>query len=191
MVPTVSGVDRFSDDIEEMIGQRPGRYWRLCWKFVSPCFLLVSPNMDVIMKLLQVIIWNSSLAVYGGGELRHLQPPRLRLLHVPSMGQRGGMVSGYVLHVHGAPLRHLQAVRAAWKTLQRKLWRRCTIFLNQFFRKCRVINACFTFPPETETGLCHHPGDRASFSGQRGGPAVHGEMTSWYHILSNIDIVFI
>jgi len=35
------GVDRFSDDIEEMIGQRPGLYWRLCWKFVSPCFLLV------------------------------------------------------------------------------------------------------------------------------------------------------
>uniref|UniRef100_A0A8D2ZQH4 Transporter n=1 Tax=Scophthalmus maximus TaxID=52904 RepID=A0A8D2ZQH4_SCOMX len=34
------GVDRFSDDIEEMIGQRPGLYWRLCWKFVSPCFLL-------------------------------------------------------------------------------------------------------------------------------------------------------
>ncbi|KAG7257262.1 hypothetical protein CRUP_030797, partial [Coryphaenoides rupestris] len=34
------GVDRFSDDIEEMIGHRPGLYWRLCWKFVSPCFLL-------------------------------------------------------------------------------------------------------------------------------------------------------
>lgn len=38
------GVDRFSDDIKEMIGHRPGRYWRLCWKFVSPCFLLVSPT---------------------------------------------------------------------------------------------------------------------------------------------------
>ncbi|MBN3322922.1 SC6A3 protein, partial [Atractosteus spatula] len=34
------GVDRFSDDIKEMIGHRPGLYWRLCWKFVSPCFLL-------------------------------------------------------------------------------------------------------------------------------------------------------
>ncbi|KAI1894087.1 hypothetical protein AGOR_G00112220 [Albula goreensis] len=34
------GVDRFSDDIQEMIGQRPGLYWRICWKFVSPCFLL-------------------------------------------------------------------------------------------------------------------------------------------------------
>uniref|UniRef100_A0A4W3K5X4 Transporter n=1 Tax=Callorhinchus milii TaxID=7868 RepID=A0A4W3K5X4_CALMI len=34
------GVDRFSNDIEKMIGKRPGLYWRLCWKFVSPCFLL-------------------------------------------------------------------------------------------------------------------------------------------------------
>ncbi|XP_023666958.1 sodium-dependent dopamine transporter [Paramormyrops kingsleyae] len=34
------GVDRFSDDIREMIGHRPGLYWRMCWKFVSPCFLL-------------------------------------------------------------------------------------------------------------------------------------------------------
>ncbi|XP_048882796.1 sodium-dependent dopamine transporter [Brienomyrus brachyistius] len=34
------GVDRFSDDIQEMIGHRPGLYWRMCWKFVSPCFLL-------------------------------------------------------------------------------------------------------------------------------------------------------
>lgn len=46
ILPCVSGVDRFSDDIEEMIGQRPGRYWRLCWKFVSPCFLLVSLCTD-------------------------------------------------------------------------------------------------------------------------------------------------
>uniref|UniRef100_A0AAR2J391 Transporter n=1 Tax=Pygocentrus nattereri TaxID=42514 RepID=A0AAR2J391_PYGNA len=35
------GVDRFSEDIERMMGFKPGLYWRLCWKFVSPVFLLV------------------------------------------------------------------------------------------------------------------------------------------------------
>ncbi|KAJ8372201.1 hypothetical protein AAFF_G00293760 [Aldrovandia affinis] len=34
------GVDRFSEDIERMMGFKPGLYWRLCWKFVSPIFLL-------------------------------------------------------------------------------------------------------------------------------------------------------
>lgn len=36
-----AGVRQFSDDIQQMTGQRPSLYWRLCWKFVSPCFLLV------------------------------------------------------------------------------------------------------------------------------------------------------
>lgn len=36
------GVDRFSNDIQQMMGFKPGLYWRLCWKFVSPAFLLVS-----------------------------------------------------------------------------------------------------------------------------------------------------
>lgn len=35
------GVDRFSEDIERMTGFKPGIYWRLCWKFVSPTFLLL------------------------------------------------------------------------------------------------------------------------------------------------------
>uniref|UniRef100_A0A671LGH8 Transporter n=1 Tax=Sinocyclocheilus anshuiensis TaxID=1608454 RepID=A0A671LGH8_9TELE len=35
------GVDRFSEDIERMMGFKPGIYWRVCWKFVSPAFLLV------------------------------------------------------------------------------------------------------------------------------------------------------
>uniref|UniRef100_A0A8C4PW68 Transporter n=1 Tax=Eptatretus burgeri TaxID=7764 RepID=A0A8C4PW68_EPTBU len=34
------GVDRFSDDIEKMMGFRPGLYWRVCWKILSPCCLL-------------------------------------------------------------------------------------------------------------------------------------------------------
>ncbi|KAK3752231.1 hypothetical protein QZH41_012237, partial [Actinostola sp. cb2023] len=30
------GADRFCDNIEEMIGQRPNLYFRLCWKYISP-----------------------------------------------------------------------------------------------------------------------------------------------------------
>lgn len=41
LVVLTPGVDRFSDDIQQMMGFRPGLYWRLCWKFVSPLFLLV------------------------------------------------------------------------------------------------------------------------------------------------------
>ncbi|XP_073971535.1 serotonin transporter [Rhodnius prolixus] len=37
----IYGVDRFSSDIELMLGQRPGLFWRLCWAYISPIFLLV------------------------------------------------------------------------------------------------------------------------------------------------------
>ena len=36
------GVDRFSHDIEKMIGHRPGIFWRVCWNYISLVFLLVS-----------------------------------------------------------------------------------------------------------------------------------------------------
>ncbi|XP_044263787.1 sodium-dependent noradrenaline transporter-like isoform X1 [Tribolium madens] len=35
------GLDRFSQDVEAMIGTRPGLYWRICWKFVSPTFIIM------------------------------------------------------------------------------------------------------------------------------------------------------
>ncbi|GFO44260.1 transporter [Plakobranchus ocellatus] len=34
------GVDKFSADIEAMIGAKPGRYWHICWKFVAPIFIM-------------------------------------------------------------------------------------------------------------------------------------------------------
>uniref|UniRef100_A0A8D0GBE5 Transporter n=1 Tax=Sphenodon punctatus TaxID=8508 RepID=A0A8D0GBE5_SPHPU len=42
------GVDRFSDDIKQMMGFKPGLYWRLCWKFVSPAFLLFVVIVSII-----------------------------------------------------------------------------------------------------------------------------------------------
>ncbi|MGH0133598.1 UNVERIFIED_CONTAM: hypothetical protein FKN15_053081 [Acipenser sinensis] len=45
------GVDRFSEDIERMMGFKPGLYWRLCWKFVSPAFLLVRRGTMLLSAL--------------------------------------------------------------------------------------------------------------------------------------------
>lgn len=35
------GVDKFSEDIEQMLGEKPSLYWRICWRYISPTFLLV------------------------------------------------------------------------------------------------------------------------------------------------------
>ncbi|XP_074594496.1 sodium-dependent dopamine transporter-like [Brevipalpus obovatus] len=35
------GMDRFCQDIETMIGFKPMLFWRICWKYVSPIFLLI------------------------------------------------------------------------------------------------------------------------------------------------------
>ncbi|XP_050001696.1 sodium-dependent dopamine transporter isoform X1 [Alexandromys fortis] len=42
------GVKQFSDDIKQMTGQRPNLYWRLCWKLVSPCFLLYVVVVSIV-----------------------------------------------------------------------------------------------------------------------------------------------
>ncbi|XP_055903387.1 sodium-dependent serotonin transporter [Eupeodes corollae] len=34
------GVDNFSSDVEQMLGKRPGIFWRICWAYISPIFLL-------------------------------------------------------------------------------------------------------------------------------------------------------
>ncbi|CAH1979962.1 unnamed protein product [Acanthoscelides obtectus] len=34
------GLDRFTQDVEAMLGTKPGMYWRICWKFISPSFII-------------------------------------------------------------------------------------------------------------------------------------------------------
>ncbi|XP_070495246.1 sodium-dependent serotonin transporter [Chironomus tepperi] len=42
------GVDKFSADIEQMLGQKPSLYWRVCWRYVSPTFLFVILIFSII-----------------------------------------------------------------------------------------------------------------------------------------------
>lgn len=39
-VSYVYGLKRFADDIEMMTGSRPGLYWMLCWKYISPIAMI-------------------------------------------------------------------------------------------------------------------------------------------------------
>ena len=41
------GIEQFSKDIEEMIGHKPGPFWRICWRFVAPSFILLILIMGV------------------------------------------------------------------------------------------------------------------------------------------------
>lgn len=34
------GADKFCKNLEEMYGEKPGPYWRICWKYISPTILL-------------------------------------------------------------------------------------------------------------------------------------------------------
>jgi len=44
------GLRNFSEDVYAMLGSRPGIYWKICWKFISPLFLL----FIVILQMTEV-----------------------------------------------------------------------------------------------------------------------------------------
>lgn len=37
----LSGINRFSNDVQAMLGKAPGLFWRVCWVAISPAFLAV------------------------------------------------------------------------------------------------------------------------------------------------------
>ena len=43
VVTWVYGIENFCLDIKLMIGKDVSAYWRICWKFISPALLSVSP----------------------------------------------------------------------------------------------------------------------------------------------------
>ncbi|KAL4224062.1 hypothetical protein ACF0H5_017519 [Mactra antiquata] len=42
------GVQRFSDDIEKMLGFQPGLYWKICWCFICPAFLMLLFVLSIV-----------------------------------------------------------------------------------------------------------------------------------------------
>nr|AGS83414.1 sert [Schmidtea mediterranea]AHB51758.1 serotonin transporter [Schmidtea mediterranea]AKN21424.1 slc6a-4 [Schmidtea mediterranea] len=42
------GIKRFSDDVESMLGFQPPTFWKMCWTYISPAFLLIIFLTNVI-----------------------------------------------------------------------------------------------------------------------------------------------
>ena len=50
VISYIYGADRFIRDIELMIGYKPFAIWKIMWKYVTPCVVLVSFNLFFIVK---------------------------------------------------------------------------------------------------------------------------------------------
>ncbi|XP_047497772.1 sodium- and chloride-dependent transporter XTRP3-like [Penaeus chinensis] len=50
-VSYIYGLRRFSDDIELMTGGRPGPFWLLCWKYISPTVMLTILTSSIIKQV--------------------------------------------------------------------------------------------------------------------------------------------
>ncbi|EFX84589.1 hypothetical protein DAPPUDRAFT_314911 [Daphnia pulex] len=73
------GLDRFANDIELMTGSRPGIYWMICWKYLSPLTMLII----VIASFAKIIVEGSGYLAWvaEAGTTRHLDwPPWAQVL---------------------------------------------------------------------------------------------------------------
>ena len=60
----IYGHKQFTDDIEEMTGVRPGLYWQICWRFISPALLAIVLGSSVIMSFMskpKYTAWNKEM----------------------------------------------------------------------------------------------------------------------------------
>jgi len=67
-VSWVYGLKNFSDDVFSMLGHRPGLYWRITWKFISPTFLF----FIILLQMTDVSVfamekYDGSLYIYPPG----------------------------------------------------------------------------------------------------------------------------
>ena len=63
----IYGHRQFTDDIEEMTGVRPGIYWQVCWRFVSPVLLAIVLGTSVVMSFLKTpsyTAWNVEEVIF-------------------------------------------------------------------------------------------------------------------------------
>lgn len=62
----IYGHERFTRDIEEMTGYRPGWYWQITWRFIGPCLMsliLVSSIIMMVIKTPTFSAWDKDRGI--------------------------------------------------------------------------------------------------------------------------------
>ncbi|XP_020788316.2 sodium-dependent neutral amino acid transporter B(0)AT1-like [Boleophthalmus pectinirostris] len=57
----IYGIERFNEDIQFMIGSKPGLYWQVTWRFTSPLIILVILVFYLVIQAqekLTYLVWN-------------------------------------------------------------------------------------------------------------------------------------
>jgi solute carrier family 6 amino acid/orphan transporter-like 15/16/17/18/20 len=96
---------RFADDIEMMTGQRPGLYWLICWKYLSPLAML----SILVASFVEIAVDGSGYAAWvpsKGDTVKHEWPTWsvvliLVLVFSSIAWIPGAAIARYDLHVFG------------------------------------------------------------------------------------------
>lgn len=72
----VYGYNKFAEDLSYMIGDSgPGLYWKLTWKFLSPCCMFVLFVTSVLKLFLETPTYKSYDATTGNSDVKLKYPP--------------------------------------------------------------------------------------------------------------------
>uniref|UniRef100_A0A2P2I201 Sodium-dependent neutral amino acid transporter B(0)AT3-like n=2 Tax=Hirondellea gigas TaxID=1518452 RepID=A0A2P2I201_9CRUS len=74
VVSYVYGHKRFTDDIEKMIGERPGLYWQAMWRFVAPVTVFTIVVTSIVYKIIYPPEYSAYKRELGMG-VKELYPP--------------------------------------------------------------------------------------------------------------------
>lgn len=102
----LSGANKFSLQIREMLGFMPGIFWRICWAYISPVFLFVRVFFSIFASGLTVF------RVFSGHVHLRYDPIQRRAnggleLLVPGLVHRPGLAYYRLVHDMRSCLRRL------------------------------------------------------------------------------------
>jgi hypothetical protein len=65
------GIKRISEDVQEMLGSKPGRFWLGTWCIAAPVFLGVNKGLSILIKFYDLFVFKGIIL---SGLFQHVNP---------------------------------------------------------------------------------------------------------------------